>query len=225
MIDIIKTGDRVEINTNPRVAGQNPLVSQVEENMGNGEILIHMPINYGKFSKLSENISYSVVFFTDKGMVRFDAVLVSHKREEDFLLELIRLKGDGEKIQRREFYRFNCLLPIKFTPLTGLSDHAHIPAEAFQDGIAKDISGGGIRFVSNYDLSGVTEVECILMLNNSCVVIKGRILQRQFFPKSNYKYQYRVLFSPSFRMEQEKIITYIFDEQRKTMGKIKPLTN
>ena len=219
MIDSLKPGNRLEITRIKDANTGKAYVSQVEEIKSIKDAVIHVPISYGQLVKLSTKEKYSMLFFTDKGMARFDAELIEYFKDGELNLIRIKFLSSGEKIQRREFFRFSCLLPLKYALVTNTdgkqtSDYSE---ETLIDGIIKDIGGGGIRFVSNHELEEKDVIRNILMLNDDCLVVNGKILHKQYFPKSNYKYQYRLEFTDIEQEDREKIIHYIFNEQRKIM--------
>ncbi|MDR2940228.1 MAG: PilZ domain-containing protein, partial [Clostridiales bacterium] len=89
------------------------------------------------------------------------------------------------------------------------------------EGIIKDIGGGGLRFVSNEVLEEGEKIKAAIVLNTEVIIVNGKILHKQFFPKSNYKYQYRVEFIGILKTEQEVIVQFIFEQQRKILQKTK----
>lgn len=219
MFNNIKIGDRLEITLlRDRKIGKVH-VSQVEEIMPNNMLLVHMPISYGQLVKLPTKERYGMLFFTDKGMINFEAEIVGFKKEAEFSYMVVHTLTEGERMQRREFFRFSSLIPIKFAPMSEDSKGNSTTEETLFDGIVKDLGGGGIRFVTNESFDEKTKVKCVLMLGDNCLIAVGNTLHKQCFPKANYKYQYRLEFVGISPAEQEEIIQYIFNEQRKIIQK------
>lgn len=206
-IDGIKTGDRLEITS----AGK-AYVSVVEAAGENGELTVHMPIEYGKLVKLQKNEEYSVLFFTEKGMLRFTAAVSDYEKADGFNFIKLNLLSEGERVQRRSFFRFNCVIPFTFT-LDG--------GGAPRDGVMKDICGGGIRFVTNYDIPKDKRVSCVAEINGETLCLAGEILHKQHFPKSVYAYQYRIEFTGMVQGDRDKIVQYVYDEQRREIKRIR----
>jgi len=219
MFDTIKIGDRLEITLYQNKTRSKSYVSQVEDIYTNNELLIHTPVSYGQLVKLSTTELYSMLFFTDRGMTDFKAEIIGHKKIKDFNYMIVRITSEGERVQRREFFRYTCLLPLKFAVV----DEAEGAKQAgpMLDGIIKDLGGGGVRFVTNESLDESNQIRCVIMLGDQCVVTAGKILHKQFFPKSNYQYQYRLEFSNTTAAEKEEIVQFIFREQRKESQKAK----
>ncbi|MBR1444818.1 MAG: flagellar brake protein [Firmicutes bacterium] len=113
-LDSISIGNRIEI-TLKRDEGLKTFASLVEKvDSDKKEVLAYMPISYGKLIKLPMTEKYVVVFFTEKGMFKFDCVVVEYLSEGEFHFMKLKIINDGLKVQRREYFRFNCLLPVKF---------------------------------------------------------------------------------------------------------------
>lgn len=220
LFDNIKIGNRIEISLPTESNIEKSHVSQVEEIIGKNRLLIHMPLSYGEQVKLKTNEPYIMLFFTDKGMFQFNAQVLSYEKEGDIHFMEVEITSDGERIQRREFYRFPCLLPLKFAVIDQIANTEDIKS-SLCDGIIKDIGGGGIRFISNVDMEEKSLIRCIMMLSDECIIVDGTALYKQHFPKSNYKFQYRVMFVGQIQNQQEKIIQFIFNEQRKILAKVK----
>ncbi len=217
MVDMISVGDRVEITFKRDKNHQKTYVSMIEHVINEKQLMMHMPISYGKIIKLPTGEEYEITVYTDSGMILFDANIDSYTKEDGFNYMVMNLLTAGEKKQRRDFFRFDCLLPLQFT----YYDADNVESGKCQ-GIVKDIGGGGLRFVSNEDLpEGKHKFKGIVMLKDDFVITTGDILFKQVFPKSNYKFQYRVKFSGLTQDEREKIIKYIFDEQRRIMQRRK----
>ena len=112
--DNISIGDRIEISLENDQDKTNTYFSCVENTIQNDKVTIRVPINYGKELFLDKNVEYSMLFFTEKGMILFKAVVESYIKQDDFNLMIVRLLNKGEKVQRRKFFRYTCLLPLKF---------------------------------------------------------------------------------------------------------------
>lgn len=221
MFNNIKIGDRLEISLlKDRKIGKVH-VSQVEEILSNNNLLIHMPISYGQLVKLSTKERYGMLFFTDRGMINFEAEITGFKKEAEFSYMVVHIISEGERMQRREFFRFSSLLPLKFVVIDENPKKDVPQEETLLDGIVKDLGGGGIRFVTNESLDEKVMVKCVLMLNDNCLITVGKVLHKQCFPKANYKYQYRIEFAGISPSEQEQIIQYIFNEQRKIIQRMR----
>lgn len=221
LFESIKVGDRIEIQLKGDKNRGRAYVSQVEQILPSNQIVIYTPISYGEMVKLPPDKEYNVLFFTEKGMISFDSTIVKSAMEDGFNLNILKILSEGERLQRREFFRFSCILPFKFGIVdkekVNSADNKTLTTDVTLEGIIKDIGGGGIRFVSNEEIEEKEDICCIILLDKDILLPIGTVLHKQYFPKSNYKYQYRVKFLGIQRQEQEKIVQFIFNEQRKTI--------
>lgn len=204
----IKTGNRVEIYLNR--GNDIKYTSLVEENYEDGKLLLYIPMMYGKIIKLPVNEEFSFTFVTEKGILKYNAVIKEYVYMNDFNFMVIEIKSEVERIQRREFFRFACVLPLEFIEL---SDGAESDKPLFQ-GTVQDLGEGGIRFLSNENIEVGDKLKFFITLNYDRAVAKGNILHKQEYPKSNFKFQYRVQFLDLQQQEKDKILKYIFFEQR-----------
>lgn len=239
-LEHIKTGNRIEITLKKEPPSGRVLISQVESVYDNDQMLVLMPISYGKLVTLPLDVIYSFIFFSDKGMYKYDGKIVKYIKEENYNFMVVKIVSEGEKIQRRSFFRFNCLLPIRFSK--ALDNGKHEEAETASDmlpltveninkdtelfkGVIKDIGGGGIRFISNDNVEVEDKIKSLILLKDDYIVVIGKVLHKQYFPKSNYRFQYRVEFMGIKEEEQAQIVKFIFDEQRRVLQRTKSLAN
>ena len=208
----IQTGNRVEITLEGSSGKKVTYTSLVEENYNDGRLLLYIPMMYGKIIKLPVDEEYSFSFVTETGILKYNAIIKEYVYLDDFNFMVVEVKDELEKVQRREFFRFDCVLPLKFIKLS--DDLTEESNEGFFEGTVKDLGEGGIRFLSNEELKIGDKVKFLITLNYKCAVASGEIMHKQEYPKSNFKYQYRTQFFDLNAEEREKIIDYIFFEQR-----------
>jgi len=219
----IKVGDRLEMRFFVEGEASKIYVSQVYE-YENNTVIIHTPISYGKHVNLPNSEKCSLLFFQDESMLSFSAAVVSSYIKDDLTLTKMVLTSDAEKIQRREFFRFECTLPIRFAviqsskPDSGLGPkEPATTAQNLHEGIIKDLGGGGLRFVANAEVDNGDNLKCLLLLEREYIVVIGKVLQKHSFPKSPYKFQYRIIFVGILPEEKDKIVQYVFNQQRKLL--------
>ncbi|MCL2565172.1 MAG: flagellar brake domain-containing protein [Defluviitaleaceae bacterium] len=215
----IKIGDRVEIQQTRENDRPRKYLSQVENVLAIDRMVLHVPISYGQLVELSKEDEYRFVFFTEKGIFRFSGNIEDSKEENGFALMIIKIFGEGEKQQRRDFFRLDCILPMKFSKMERESMDAPDDAEVYQ-GIVKDVGGGGLCFLSNDNLEEEDITKLIIKLDDDVLVAIGEVLHKHYFPKAKYKYQYRVGFIGIRPGEQEKIVQFIFERQKRDLRKM-----
>ena len=219
---MIKPGDRVEIIKN----GKNDDVSYKSKvmdilNFSSKEMSVFVPSSAGKPLVMQADEVYSLVIHTRDYLLKFECSFRGHVKEEANYFAVIKILNEGIKLQRREFFRFTCMLAMKFSVMyTGDNEAAKLLQNSgystMHNGIIRDIGGGGIRVITNEDLEAEDNlIQCTIMLGHTAMLIKGKILDKQYMPKSNMKFQYRALFLDVSQATQDEIVNFIFAEQRK----------
>ena len=204
----INTGNRVEIHLNR--GNDIKYTSLVEENYEDGKLLLYIPMMYGKIIKLPIDEEYSFTFVTENGILKYNALIKEYVYMDDFNFMIIEVKSEIERVQRREFFRFECVLPLKFTEVLDGEEND----KSLSDGTIQDLGEGGIRFLSNEDIEVGDRLKFFITLNYDRAGAIGDILHKQEYPKSNFKFQYRVQFFDLQQQERDRILKYIFFEQR-----------
>ena len=220
----IKVGDRLEIKFMREGEAPKIYLSQVYDFVSDGAIIVHTPISYGKYVPMSRSQACSLLFFLEEGMLSFEAVVIEMLKDQDFNLVKLKFTSEGVRMQRREFYRFECTLPLRFSVIQDNPDILRDSDPVVQsppslEGIIKDIGGGGVRFVSNVEVEGGSQLKCLLLVDREYIVVVGKVLHKFSFPRSPYKFQYRVIFVGILPDEKEKIVQYVFNQQRKLLSR------
>ena len=218
--EFINIGDKIEIFS---ARDPNSLyASKVLDIIDAGEQILSMytPVLAGKTLTMNTADEYSVVVSTNHTLLRFPCVFEGYMKEELNYFVAIKLEGDGDKLQRREFFRFTCMLAMKFSVLDFEDNEAarvlHASGyAAINDAIVRDIGGGGMRFISGAELDPKYHIQCTIMLGTTTIRVKCQIIEKQDFSHPSMCYQYRALFLDIPQQTQEEIVGYIFTEQRK----------
>ena len=242
--DVITVGDKVDIRQvsqieNAKNTGELPHLykSQVLDFLENGEIELSMPTENGRMHLLMLGIRYEFVFYTKSGLHRADGqVKERYKTDNQYMLR-IALNTQLSKYQRREFYRLACAMEMTYAPIN--EEIVKLSEEEFEDAIKqeetgkaektayiKDLSGGGIRFVSEEELpeNGYFLIKFALNQENgvSQYTVMGKVIDsirvEETFPK---KYENRVEFILKDNKIREEIIRFIFLEERKSRSQRK----
>jgi len=221
---MIRPGDKLEMRLLNDDANQAMYKSKVADvpNIGGGirAISIFAPSIGDKMLNMQVGDEYELVIQTKEYLTRFTGSFEGYMKEQANYFAVIKILDEGIKLQRREFFRFTCMLAMKFSVMyTGDNEAAKLLQNsgysAMANGIIRDIGGGGIRFITNQDLEEGSMIQSTIMLGHTAMLIKGRILDKQFMPKSNMQFQYRAIFMDVSQATQDEIVNFIFQEQRK----------
>ncbi len=211
--------------------------SQVNDITSSGEIEVTMPIEQGKVVLLPLGVRYEFVFYTNGGLYHGIGRIKERYKKDNIYVLLIELQSQLEKFQRREYYRFPCLMDILFYQISP-EDAKRMPADRLlqqfrEDGSAKDaqkqamlldLSGGGARVIGKDVLERDSYILMVIRLSTSSMdkqyFIKGHVLSSEEAENRWGKIETRVQFIFHDNQMQEEIIRYIFEEERRGRRKI-----
>ena len=153
-------------------------------------------------------------------------------RDNNIYVLALDLTTNLRKYQRREFYRFSCALEMNSRELLkeeidslNQSRNSLQPELPLKRSVIVDISGGGLRFVSNLEY----EKGSLILCNYNLVVdgtqkhysLVGKVLSVEELENRPGVYEHRVQYLNMDVDDREEIIKYIFNEERKNRHKEK----
>lgn len=157
----ISPGDKVEMKSTVNVVlpdgtkGIKTYKSSVYDILDEGRLEIVMPKDQTKLVLLPVDGEYDVCFYTHGGMYRADVKIIEIQKINGIYVLVTEMISNLHKYQRREYYRFNCIIEMMAREMTkketdiyaeGLAEL--LPQSDMIRGVIVDISGGGARFVS-----------------------------------------------------------------------------
>lgn len=205
--------------------------SQIQSLLPNGLLEISMPFEGGRMILLQQGIRYRMVFYTQNGNFTCIGEVKNRYKSEHLFMVSIELVTELVKLQRREFFRIQCGMDFEYAllPQMNLSPEQHQilmdaykesePIAGFHKGRILDISGGGIRFISDHVMEADSFLRIRLFLEfdygieELCVI--GRLLSSVKNKDIVDTFDNRIEF---FRLNvdtRETIIRFIFNEERK----------
>jgi c-di-GMP-binding flagellar brake protein YcgR len=157
------------------------------------------------------------------------------------VLALVKVISEPEKIQRRQYYRIECVHEIEYRPVTEeevqlkeklLSGEYIHPDEkteirktlaAFENtwihAVITDLSGGGCRFTSEQELKAGDKVRIRLdfVLKNELkkLDIVAEIISSERKIDRTGVYEHRAEFCDISQNDREQLIKYIFEQERR----------
>ena len=230
----ITIGDKLDLKKIENRISANPdketpvYVSQVLDEADNGDMLVAMPISEGKVIPLSVNDEYDATFYSKAGLLNCKMIVTGrYKKGALFLLALSQL-SELKKIQRREYFRLNCRMPLLYRVLDkeeriavelGKPTGVVLAEDMWKNGIMLDLSGGGIRFVSaaQEEKDSMVQVRFDIIIGQETEVIYSYayLLRSERSENNPSIYDQRIKFFRMDRLMRETIIRYIFESQRK----------
>jgi len=181
------------------------------------EVLIHAPVSRGRLVDLPKFVSYALQVHADNAIYRFRAKVVEYLKLDGFDMVKFKVLDEGEKTQRRDAFRFDCAIAVEFSII-----HDNGEQSETEHGLIIDISAGGIKMFSDIDMDEGALLNVQLQLGKEFIVAFGDVRTKMRIPKtkkSRYLFQYGVRFSMMPEGDKERIIRFIYQEQRDQLKK------
>jgi len=216
--DQLKSGTRVQIQRR----GDSPTggyMCKVEVLLPEErELLVHAPIEGGRLVRFDQGENCSLRLLTENAIYRFKAKLLAHGDVDGFDVVRFKLIGDGEKVQRRSAFRFNCALPVNFSVIYTSGQQG-----AREEGLIVDLSAMGAKMYADSNIQTGYLLNISIQLGDELVVAFGDVrTKKEMVQQSKYSYQYGVRFAMMPEADQEGIIRYMYKMQREELKKARP---
>lgn len=205
--------------------------SKVVDVKGNDRLEIFMPIEQTKLVLLPVGAEYNIRFFTSRGLFQCDAKVTNRYKSGSLYLLEMKVANSLQKYQRREYYRYPCVINMEVRELTSDESRRFEDSDIFEaeedvrgdKAVILDISGGGLRFTSATPFEPRSIVVCNFALarenGTKYMSVAGELLSCKRVENNPGQYEQRVKFRHISPREREEIIRFIFEEERKKRQK------
>lgn len=229
---LISPGDKLEMKSVVNVLlpdgteGVKTYKTSVYDILADGKIQIVMPTDKQKLVLLPVDGEYDVCFFSNGGMYKANVRIVDRQKINNTYIVVVEMITNLHKYQRREYYRFNCIIDMSVREMTKqesaefkngmsvLADDAEM-----EKAVIVDISGGGLRFVSRHryqaDSLLLMEFSLPILGEEKNFFVAAKVIYSEKIERRNEEYENRVKFEFMRNSTREEIIKYIFDAERK----------
>ena len=192
-----------------------------------------MPMEQGKLILLSVDQEFDCVFYGQNSLYQCVVRISDRSKSNNVYILLLEIVSNLRKYQRREYYRFSCVLEMgsrnlekdELEVLEEKPNALPIPEKAIpmKNSVIVDISGGGLRFISNekYDSDSFIYCSYNLIINGEKkkYEVVGKVLASKELENRRGTYEHRVQYYNMDSKTREEIIKYIFEEERKSRRK------
>ena len=231
----ISIGNKIELVRLDQVIKNEPnkkvYISKIYDLLPNNKLQIAMPILDGKIVPLSLDEKYTACFYTAKGLLQCNVIVTArYKIGNLFYLEVLML-GELSKVQRREFYRYKCMIDGKLRIVsdyeyeTGMWEDMSIPEENLDWSPIRilDISGGGAKIAAknHLDRNEVVKLKFTVVVLDEVMAFSlyARILSSTRFKSNAELYEQRLEFMKIVQEDRDRIIKFIFENERMARAK------
>ncbi len=218
----ITVGTKIEVIAHNR-SGEEvkpSFISQVEEIGDHNTILISAPIYEGRIIPFHTDTVLKIVFCHQNGFYSFKGKVEGRGRKKNVIVLQIQIVSEFNKIQRREYFRFNCILPIKYRVVDEEDMMDDENNTTFHEGLTRDISGGGLGIITKnrQQLDDIIEFQLDLK-DDSNITGYGKVVRSRLSERDITRFDTGILFSDISKIDREKIIQFIFKQQIKLKQK------
>ena len=216
----LKLGAKLEIELyNSNGERVSPLlISQYERLLPDGSMEILAPIKGGRIFPVYRGVEIGVIYEKSGELYKFIGEAIERRLSGNIFLLRIMPKSSAEHLQRRGFFRFDCIFDIKYR-LFEKKDTNNADKGEYKKAITKDISGGGLCILTNEEPEYGWYLDGIIEIGSNIRFIGKVVRVINVHDKGNFHYEAGIEFIDISDPEREKVISFIFDSQRKMLKK------
>lgn len=230
---VIRAGDKIDlVKSNSVLTEQEEkkvYKSQVYDVIGEEQLKIAMPQEKGRLLLLELEAVYRLQFYTENGLYECKGKVVDRYKTDNIYVVVVDIISALKKIQRREFYRLNCLLDGQIHILDDeelmagdikriLRMH-ELNETTYEKAVIVDISGGGARIATDCQVEEDSYITLKFQVNFKNNFQEYELLAHVVTAKKleNKKkaYELRIEFEQIENNVRESLIKYIFEQERK----------
>ena len=233
----VELGDKLELVLVESIPGTNKELtkrvysSKINDIISEDRLEILMPMEKTKLVLLPVDAEYDMSIYSKNGLYQCFVRVVDRYKSDNMYLLVVELTSNLRRNQRREYYRFSCALEMCSRNLETEEVDAIekdemfnlVPGLPLKRSVIVDISGGGLRFISEQKYEEGSLIYCSyhLLVNGTRKLYElvSKVLEVK--PVENRKgvFEHRVQYINISEGVREQIIRYIFQEERKNMKK------
>lgn len=233
----VELGDKLELILVEGISGKNNEMmkrvysSKINDIISEDRLEILMPMEKTKLVLLPVDAEYDMAIYSRNGLYQCFVRVVDRYKSDNMYLLVVELTSNLRRNQRREYYRFSCALEMCSRTLeteeVEAIEHDEmfnlVPGLPLKRSVIVDISGGGLRFISEQKYEEGSLIYCSyhLLVNGTRKLYElvSKVLEVK--PVENRKgvFEHRVQYINISEGVREQIIRYIFQEERKNMKK------
>lgn len=227
--DFVKPGDKIDINFLHQNNGKT-YKSGVFDYLSDNEIELTMPTESGKMVMFNIGFECQFYFYTTKGLLTCEAVITNRYKRDNFYLLSAKLKTGLKKFQRREYFRFECVLDFSYYKISNEVAALETTEDLFEEIVnpeyiekkqlaqTKDLSGGGMKFSVTEELEVGSKILVAIRLSNDRVdqmfYLVTDIIACDPVEKMQGLWVARGKFEFKNVKDRDAVIRYVFEEDR-----------
>ena len=194
-------------------------------------IVATIPQDKGKLILMPVGMTVFMISYGKTGLYKCKARVKERFKTGNTFLMTLEIVSLINKFQRRDYFRWDCLIDMDFRilpedvlikPIEAQTLDYYISKSGGEDNIYSatilDISGGGAKFTTRTSAAEGSIILMTFVLENEYVFIQPIILAKLLastYREDSKLFENRVQFNEITKYERESIVKYIFEEERK----------
>lgn len=244
--NILKVGDRIELKSiqQVRLMENTPkiYVSQVLDILDEYRMNIAVPIESGHLVPLEIGSRYEMSFLTNQGLYMCKCEVKNRLKQNNLYYLAVSIISELKRDQRRQYFRLEKIIPIKYRIVSELEIRLRYFMEkkaykddrekrivteklsqlegSWMDGTIVNVSGGGVKFSSMGRHENGNVINIVFALDEEIMIeANAKVIGVADIPNSKGLKEYRCEFAKIKKEDREKIVRYVFSEERKQRQK------
>lgn len=211
---LLSINDKVVLSRINKNGEEKEYYSRIVDFVDDANLMIDMPMENAMYIPLKVGREFNASFQTRTSIFKCRVKIADRVKENSSYFLVIKFISELEKIQRREYYRLECVTDIDFCVYTEGKDN---DSYKWEKAVMVDLSGGGMRFNSKLaiDKDRLLRIRFPIRVEDEQEFLICTASIRFVNQMQNLKYEYRVVFDDLDNTEREKIIKHIFEEERR----------
>ncbi len=178
-------------------------VSQLMDVEPNGDFAVAVPIKNSQLVTLLNGTKITVIYNNNEsGMLEFEAEVL-RKINGKVPVMYIRKMSEIIKGQRRNYFRLDLIVGVKIIKAND---------ETLYSGFSKDISGGGLRLITDAELNEGDIIHVNFEIDDRNYNLKSQVKTK--FKSTENKNEVGVEFLDIIEIDRNDLIKYLFLQQR-----------
>lgn len=224
-----RPGDKIDITYLHQNNGK-VYKSSVFDFVGESVLEIGMPTEGGRMVLFQAGLECSMFFYTQKGMYICDGKVLDRYKKDGFYMLSVRITSLPKKYQRRDFYRVSCSVDFSYYHISQEVSELESTEKLFEEiadpkyierkklGRTQDLSGGGIRFISDEKIEAGSYILTVIRLTNDkmdhTLYLVTEVIESFQMEKAPEKQIVRGKFLFKELKDRDLIVRYVFEEDR-----------
>ncbi len=229
MSDFVRPGDKIDITYLHQNNGKT-YKSSVYDFLGDTTLEIGMPTEGGKMVLFQVGFECTMFLYTQKGIFTCDAKVLDRYKKDGFYMMSVKILTVPKKYQRRDYYRVETSIDFNYYRITPEVAELESTEQLFEEitdpkyilerryAHTLDISGGGVRFVTEEPLEAGTFLLTVIRLTNDKVdqtmYLVTEVISCNRMENVPQKQVVRAKFHFKDIKDRDLIVRFVFEEDR-----------